>query len=107
MSHVEFRKEGPIACLKLNRPDKLNAITRSMLDDIAAHLRLIGELAGTTATAELAARRYESDLASLRDRYAAADPIKVFYQVAARPLFCRGLAHGLAPSLLPTPSPGA
>ena len=38
MSSIEYRKRGAVACLKLDRPDKLNAITRVMLDDIEAHL---------------------------------------------------------------------
>lgn len=38
MSLVEYRREGAVACLKLDRPDKLNAITRAMLDEIGEHL---------------------------------------------------------------------
>jgi len=38
MSLAEYSKRGAIACLKLDRPDKLNAITREMLDEIAGHL---------------------------------------------------------------------
>lgn len=38
MSLVEYRQQGAVACLKLDRPDKLNAITRAMLDEIGAHL---------------------------------------------------------------------
>ena len=38
MSFIEYRKDGGIARVKLDRPDKLNAITRGMLDDIETHL---------------------------------------------------------------------
>ena len=38
MSLVDYRQEGGVARLKLDRPDKLNAITREMLDEIGAHL---------------------------------------------------------------------
>ena len=38
MSCIEYRQRGAVACLKLDRPDKLNAITRVMLDDIERHL---------------------------------------------------------------------
>ncbi|MDH4073738.1 MAG: enoyl-CoA hydratase/isomerase family protein [Gammaproteobacteria bacterium] len=38
MSHVLYEKSGPIASLRLNRPEKLNAITREMLDAMAVAL---------------------------------------------------------------------
>jgi enoyl-CoA hydratase len=38
MSLVEYSKKGAVACLKLDRPDKLNAITREMLDEIGEQL---------------------------------------------------------------------
>lgn len=38
MSLVEYRQQGAVVCLKLDRPDKLNAITRGMLDEIGEHL---------------------------------------------------------------------
>ena len=38
MSRVVYRQQGAVACLKLDRPDKLNAITRAMLDEIGEHL---------------------------------------------------------------------
>ncbi len=38
MSLVEYRKRGAVASLKLDRPDKLNAITRGMLDEIGGLL---------------------------------------------------------------------
>lgn len=38
MSHVLFEKSGPIASLRLNRPEKLNAITPAMLEAMIAAL---------------------------------------------------------------------
>lgn len=38
MSLVEYRQQGAVAFLKLDRPDKLNAITRGMLDELGEHL---------------------------------------------------------------------
>ena len=42
MSLVEYQQRGAVACLKLNRPDKLNAITREMLAELEAHLARAG-----------------------------------------------------------------
>jgi enoyl-CoA hydratase/carnithine racemase len=39
MADVEFTIEGSIAVLRLNRPEKLNAITYDMLEAIEEHLR--------------------------------------------------------------------
>jgi len=38
MSLVGYRQQGAVACLKLDRPDKLNAINRAMLDELGEHL---------------------------------------------------------------------
>ncbi|MFO1190303.1 MAG: enoyl-CoA hydratase/isomerase family protein [Alphaproteobacteria bacterium] len=38
---VEFTREGPIATLSLNRPDKLNALTRDMPVAIAEHVNAV------------------------------------------------------------------
>ena len=35
---IEFSQQGPVGILTLNRPDKLNAITKTMLDEINAVL---------------------------------------------------------------------
>jgi len=56
------------------------------LDSIAGQILAIGELAGTTATAREAAAAVTGELAGLRAAHAKADPVRVFYQVAARPL---------------------
>lgn len=72
-----IRKLGiPVAVLR----------TRS-LDDVAAHLRLIGVVTGREGTANAAAKRYKQALAALRARYAGRPALRVFYQVSLHPLF--------------------
>lgn len=57
------------------------------LADITAALATIGQLTGTSAAAEAEAGRFEGALATLRERYAAAPSIRVFFQVSSRPLY--------------------
>jgi iron complex transport system substrate-binding protein len=66
--------------------------TRS-LDDVASALLQIGELTGHVAAARKAAAAYRGALQALRDRYASLAPIRVFYQVAARPLYTVNSEH--------------
>lgn len=66
------------------------------LDGVARHLRMIGRMAGTTATADAAARRYMKGLKRLRARYAHAKPIRVFYQISLEPLFTVGAPQSIS-----------
>jgi len=66
--------------------------TRS-LNDVADALVQIGELTGHVAEAEKAAAVYRGELQSLRDRYSSLPQIRVFYQVAARPLYTINNEH--------------
>ena len=63
------------------------------LDDIGRVLVEFGRLAGTSATADAAARRYRADLADLRTRYAGRERLKVFYQVWDRPFYTLSGEH--------------
>lgn len=63
------------------------------LDSIAAQIRSIGELAGTAAVAGEAASLLAVELARLRAAHAQAAPVRVFYQVAARPLLTINERH--------------
>ena len=63
------------------------------LDDVADALLQIGELTGHVREATEAAALYRSELQSLRDRYQSLPPIRVFYQVAARPLYTVNNEH--------------
>lgn len=38
MSQVLFEKHGPVAIVTLNRPERLNAISETLLDDLHAAL---------------------------------------------------------------------
>jgi iron complex transport system substrate-binding protein len=63
------------------------------LDDIGTTLLEFGRLAGTTAAAEAAARRYRMELADLRAKYSGRPRLKVFYQVWDRPLYTLSGRH--------------
>lgn len=71
------------------------ALHAARLDDIGRHLRLIGAVAGTPEAADVAADRYDARLAALRQQYSGRPPVRVFYEIAARPLFTVGARHSL------------
>lgn len=56
------------------------------LGDIPEDLLRLGRLAGTEAEARRAAERFRSRLQTLRERYAGAAPVRVFYQIWHQPL---------------------
>lgn len=56
------------------------------LPDIAASLRTLGRLAGTTDAANASALAYEAELQRLRQRYAGQSPMRVFFQIWHQPL---------------------
>jgi iron complex transport system substrate-binding protein len=56
------------------------------LDDVAVSLTKLGQLLGTSSTADVAARAYRQDIAKLRSQYASRPPVSVFYQVWDQPL---------------------
>ena len=66
---------------------RVEAIRTRGLDDIAAAIRRIGELTGSSDAAESVAANFESDLQSLGDAFAGNDEISVFYQVSLKPLY--------------------
>ncbi len=63
------------------------------LQDIADDLRRLGQLTGSDATAEAAARAFEQRLDTLRVRYAGQRSLRVFYQISAQPLMTVNGAH--------------
>lgn len=65
------------------------------LEDVALWLRRIGALAGTTG-AEVAAQRYERDLATLVARHRGQPTVDVFYQIWQDPLMTLNGAHLLS-----------
>jgi iron complex transport system substrate-binding protein len=56
------------------------------LDDIAVSLTKLGQLLGTSPTADATAAAYRQDIARLRAQYAGRPPVSVFYQVWDQPL---------------------
>ena len=63
------------------------------LDDIAVTLQALGELAGTRATADAAARAFRARAAGLEREHSAKPKLRVFYQVWDRPLMTVNGAH--------------
>jgi iron complex transport system substrate-binding protein len=63
------------------------------LDDIGRSLRAIGDLAGTQAEAGRAAAEFERGVRQLRERYAKATRVRVFYAIWARPFMTVSGAH--------------
>lgn len=62
-------------------------ISTTSIDDIPVALRRIGELTGQQAQAQRVASDFSAQLAVLATKYAAAAPVRVFYQLDARPLY--------------------
>ncbi|WP_144145788.1 cobalamin-binding protein [Paraburkholderia sp. BCC1884] len=63
------------------------------LDDVAVSLTKLGQLLGTSNTADAAAASYRQDIAALRARYASRQSVSVFYQVWDRPLMTLNGEH--------------
>ena len=57
------------------------------LDDIAGEVERLGQLTGTSATAQPAAAALRARLAALAARYRDKPPVRVFYQVWEQPLY--------------------
>ena len=57
------------------------------LADVPAALRLVGDLAGTRATAEPVAQRFEAEVQRLRQQHAGGKVLRVMVQIDDRPLF--------------------
>ena len=66
--------------------------TRNLADVGTAMIRL-GELTGRLATAEVAAGQFTDALAQLSEQYRDAEPINVFFQISARPLYTINQEH--------------
>lgn len=63
------------------------------LDDVAAGVLAMGELAGTRQAAERAAGDYRARIAVLRERYRDRPRVRVFVQIDDAPLFTVGGPH--------------
>jgi iron complex transport system substrate-binding protein len=69
------------------------ALDSAGLDNIADHLRTIGQLGGTEPQGTAAAEDFERSLNNLRRRYQDAESISVFYQISARPMLTISRHH--------------
>ncbi|TDJ35540.1 MAG: cobalamin-binding protein [Gammaproteobacteria bacterium] len=63
------------------------------LADIPRSLRDLGALTGHEETAEKAATQFETGMAELAETHADVSPLRVFYQIAPRPLYTVGGTH--------------
>lgn len=79
----------PVPTIERLRELGLNVeiVSTQRLAQVPAALRHIGELAGTTSAAELAARRFETEFARLRDEYRDRERVSVFLQIDDQPLY--------------------
>lgn len=79
---------------KLERLGHVVFVTEPVrLADIPRLVRAIGTLAGTGSAAERAARSFEEEVRSLRERYAQARKVRVLYEVWHRPLITVSEGH--------------
>jgi len=60
------------------------------IDDIAVEIERLGILAGTSALADPAAKRFRDRLAGLQKRYGQRSPVRTFYQIWKQPLMTVG-----------------
>jgi len=72
---------------------RLLVLEPQTLDDVAAHVRLIGQLAGTENIAEAAAADYLAELDEIWKQYAAPPDTRVFFQISALPWYTVNGSH--------------
>ena len=72
---------------------RVEAISTRNLEDVAGAMLRIGELTGRQSEAQLAAQSFVKALEALRAEYQAAEPIDVFFQISARPLYTINREH--------------
>jgi iron complex transport system substrate-binding protein len=63
------------------------------LDDVATSLLRFGQLLGTQAQAQAAARDFRTKIAALTQKYAQRPPVRVFYQIWDQPLYTLSGRH--------------
>lgn len=74
---------GRLQALQLN----VKTIATHRLAAVAQAVREIGSIAGTSATADAVAARFENDIAALRKEYSERAVVSVFLQINDRPLY--------------------
>ncbi|HEX6928313.1 MAG TPA: cobalamin-binding protein [Gammaproteobacteria bacterium] len=71
-------------------------LTPADLASIPRHLEWVGRITGKEDVAEQRARQFRENLRKLRARHAGREPLQVFFQVSAEPLFTVGGAHTIS-----------
>jgi iron complex transport system substrate-binding protein len=72
---------------------RVAAIRSRNLDDVAKAVIRVGELTGQQETAAAVAGGFIDELEKLRTRYLDAEPVDVFFQISARPLYTINREH--------------
>jgi len=72
---------------------RVEAISTRNLDAVAEAMLRVGELTGRQTSAAAAARQFVDELEVLRAAYVDAEPIDVFFQISARPLYTVNREH--------------
>lgn len=72
---------------------RVEVVRTRRLEDVAAALREIGRLTGRERVADAAARRFQAELARLKQAHRGTEPIRVFYQVSPQPLYTVNARH--------------
>ena len=72
---------------------RVEAISTRNLDAVAEAMLHVGELTGRQTSAAAAARQFVDELEALRAAYVDAEPIDVFFQISARPLYTVNREH--------------
>lgn len=72
---------------------RVEVITTTSIDDISIALKQIGAMTGHEQDADAVVRQFEVSLQELAARNNGAEPIGVFYQIAARPLYTVNAEH--------------
>ena len=72
---------------------RVESVRTRNLDDVAKAMVRVGELTGREASAKAAAQRFVDELEALRAAYADAEPVDVFFQISARPLYTVNRDH--------------
>jgi iron complex transport system substrate-binding protein len=106
---IALRPDLVLAWGSGNRPADLDRLARGgvalyvaeprRLADVARHLRAIGILAGSAATAEAAAAHFEQQIRRLREESAGQMPLSAFVEIWPQPLFTVGPQHLISEAL--------
>jgi len=85
----------PEATIARLRSLRLHVVTvpTFRLEDVAAALRMVGDMAGTGPIAEASATQFESAIDALRERYAGAGEVTVFVEIDDEPLYTVSARH--------------